>query len=417
MQPTLARSKQSPSRMSRSSCARSTLGRPREVTVGGTSSPGGCLCSCAVFSGYFQCISLHRMCTCCFQEVKCCSSVQVWRSLPGNRLQACVPIANRLSSSLESRTGAVYQLQNRRVLGPLLFVLYTRSLHDILPRSICHQEFADDIIIDTSHPDPHVVTAELSEGITCLADWLEDRGLLLNQGKTQVMFIKPRGVMVVPGIVNCRGAPLVNVLTVKYLGVLIDDDLRWVSHIQHMAVKCRQAIERLWRHRQCLNHAARRMWYVAMVQSKLCYGSNAMFPSLLERSKATTSKLSKASVRAVFGLHNPISTQPLLNELHVSEIMDIMLRKVLVFVYRCLNAHASFLFTHYYTPIASLTDGNHRLTRGQEARLLSVPFFPDPAGRASIQFSGAIGWNLLCPATRMSPSVNIFKALIKSIRT
>ena len=122
------------------------------------------------------------------------------------------------------------------VLGPLLFVLYTCGLHDIhvLPRRICHQEFANDIIIDTSHPDPYVVTAKLSEGITCLADRLEDRGLLLNQSKTQGKFIKPRGVMVVPGIVNCRGAPLVNVSAVKYLGVLIDDDLRWVSHIQHI---------------------------------------------------------------------------------------------------------------------------------------------------------------------------------------
>ena len=303
------------------------------------------------------------------------------------------------------------------VLGPLLFVVYTRDVHDILPRSICHQEFADDIIIDTSHRDPHVVTAKLSESIACLADWLEDRNLHLNQSKTQVMFIKPRGVMVVPGIVNCRVAPLINVSSVKYLGVLIDDDLCWVSHIQHMAVKCWQAIERIWRPRQCLNHAARRIWYVAMVQSKLCYGSNVIFPSLLERGKATISKPSKAGVRAVFGLHNPVSTQPLLNELHVSEITDITFKKVLVFVYRCLNAHASLLFTHHYTPIASLTYGKHRLTRGQEARLLSVPFLPGPAGRASIQFSGAIGWNLLCPATRMSPSVDIFKARIKSIRT
>ena len=185
--------------------------------------------------------------------------------------------------------------------------------------------------------------------------------------------------------------------TVKYLGMLIDDDLCWVSHIQYLKVKCRQAVERLWRHRQCLSRAARRMWHFAMVQSKLCYGSNAIFPSLLERAKATIRKLSKAGGRAVFGLHNPVSTQPLLNELHVSEITDIMFRKVLVFVYRCLNVHASFLFTHYYTPIASLTDGNRRLTRGQEARLLSGPFLPGLAGRASIQFSSVIGLELALP--------------------
>ena len=152
-----------------------------------------------------------------------------------------------------------------------------------------------------------------------------------------------------------------------------------------------------------------------MVQSKLCYGSNAIFPSLLEKGEAAISKLSKAGVRVVFGLHNPVSTQPLLNVLNVCEITDIMFSKAHVFEYRCLNAHASLQFTHYYTPIASLTDGNHQLTRGQEARLLSVPFLPGPAGRVSIQFSGAVACNLLCPATRMSPSVDIFKARIKSI--
>ena len=159
------------------------------------------------------------------------------------------------------------------------------------------------------------------------------------------------------------------------------------------------------------------IWYVAMVQSKLCYDSSAIFSSMLERGKATISKLPKSVVRAVFGLHNPISTQPLQNELLVSEIADTMFRKSLVFVYRCLDAHASSLSTHYYTAIVCVAGGNHRLTRGQEARLLSIPFPPGPAGRASIHFSGAIMWNLLRPAIRMSPSVCIFKALIKSIGT
>ena len=107
------------------------------------------------------------------------------------------------------------------------------------------------------------------------------------------------------------------------------------------------------------------------------------------REKFATSKLSKSVVRAVFGLPNPISTQPLQNELHVSEIADIMFRKALVFVYRCLDAHASSLFTHYYC--YCVTGGNHRRARGQEARLLSTPFRPGPADRASIHFSGAVG--------------------------
>ena len=80
-----------------------------------------------------------------------------------------VKIGLKISSEVTcTRGGGV--TQGSVLQGLLLFVVFTRGLHDILQRSICHQEFADDIIIDTSHPDPHVVTAKLSEGITCLAD-------------------------------------------------------------------------------------------------------------------------------------------------------------------------------------------------------------------------------------------------------
>ena len=57
----------------------------------------------------------------------------------------------------------------------------------MLPRSICHQEFADDIIIDTSHPDSHVVIAKLSEGMHHLPSQLVGR-----QGSTPVSKAKRR---------------------------------------------------------------------------------------------------------------------------------------------------------------------------------------------------------------------------------
>ena len=43
------------------------------------------------------------------------------------------------------------------VLGPLLFILYTSQMSSILPAAVCHQEFADDIIVDFSHCNPATV--------------------------------------------------------------------------------------------------------------------------------------------------------------------------------------------------------------------------------------------------------------------
>ena len=55
------------------------------------------------------------------------------------------------------------------VLGPLLFILYTSSMHSILPSVIHHQEFADDIMFDFSDKDPAVVCTTLSNAVTLLA--------------------------------------------------------------------------------------------------------------------------------------------------------------------------------------------------------------------------------------------------------
>ena len=79
------------------------------------------------------------------------------------------------------------------VLRPLLFVLYTSDISDVIPSIVVYQEFADDIILDFSDSDLDTVCKTLTTAVTRLSDWLSEIGLLPNTGKTQVMVIQPRG--------------------------------------------------------------------------------------------------------------------------------------------------------------------------------------------------------------------------------
>ena len=164
------------------------------------------------------------------------------------------------------------------VLGPLLFVLYTRHLHSILPSNVSHQEFADDVLLDFSHHDPTIVSATLSKAINCLAAWLDNIGLVLNAKKTQVMFVRPRGALPEPPQVSCQGQLLDTVHELKYLGAYVDDALSWRRQVEQVSARCARAIGRLWRHGDSLTLVARRSWYISMVQSTLSYASNAYFP-------------------------------------------------------------------------------------------------------------------------------------------
>ena len=65
----------------------------------------------------------------------------------------------------------------------------------------------------------------LSTAVIALAQWLEDRGLLVNDRKTQVMIIQPRGNSSSPPPVLRGDKPIAIVHSVRYLGVIVGDGL------------------------------------------------------------------------------------------------------------------------------------------------------------------------------------------------
>jgi len=106
------------------------------------------------------------------------------------------------------------------VLGPVLFSLYVRGMDACLPSTLVHQEFADDFLLEASSTSPHTVSQALTTGVSNLATWLDEKGLLLNEKKTTLLVIKPRGLGAAPlPPVFCRQTQLTVHTHAKYLGV------------------------------------------------------------------------------------------------------------------------------------------------------------------------------------------------------
>ena len=82
-------------------------------------------------------------------------------------------------------------VQQGSVLGPILFVLYTQPLSEIVHHhSLCHHSFSDDNKLYISQSKYIIQSTQCC--ISGLKDWMTNNKLQLNKNKTDMIFISPR---------------------------------------------------------------------------------------------------------------------------------------------------------------------------------------------------------------------------------
>ena len=100
----------------------------------------------------------------------------------------------RCGNTVSTPTSCSRGVPQGSVLGPLLFLLYTRKVPEVLSatKTIKSVLFADDILIYCSEKTPTTLAACLFEAATRLTTWLAERGLCINVNKTKAMFLPPK---------------------------------------------------------------------------------------------------------------------------------------------------------------------------------------------------------------------------------
>ena len=126
-------------------------------------------------------------------------------------------------------------------------------------------------------------------------------------------------------------------------------------------------------------------------------------PSLSKTLLSRVEKVAKSGIRAVFRVKRHNAGAPLRHRLIVKPIAQLCREKSLLFVFRCLEGLSS--------PLFSTSNIKHGTSRGQVTRLLQVPFLRGPFRRKSIQFVGAILWNMLPPLARSIHNLLLLKQL------
>ena len=144
------------------------------------------------------------------------------------------------------------------VLGPILLVLYTSLLSDIIVNhSVNHQIFADDIQLQKSAPLSEVtsLTKELNACTDDIKTWMTKNQLKLNDNKTEGLLfpfkssLKPCTVSLPDSItLVSRNIPFSD--SARNLGFILDSELSMKKHVikicqtAYFKLKCMSSIRR-----------------------------------------------------------------------------------------------------------------------------------------------------------------------------
>ena len=93
--------------------------------------------------------------------------------------------------------------------------------------------FADDFTLYCAKKSPHEAGRAVSDTLGNVADALEMKGLSLSPEKTVAMFITHRSTTDIPAV-TCNCTPIKTVTQARLLGVIVDDQLSWREHVNHL---------------------------------------------------------------------------------------------------------------------------------------------------------------------------------------
>lgn len=230
-------------------------------------------------------------------------------------------------------------------LGPLLFLIY---INNIVKINISGELFlfADDTAVLFKGANWKEVFNSISRDIKIIKTWFDQNVLSMNISKTKYLPISLRKVAEPPAdlkvVVHCCGDPdaarcgcqvIERVDHYKYLGVIIDSQLRWEKHITVVKSKLRKCIYIFKQLRDILNINELKMVYYAYVHSILEYGIiswGGAYRSIIE----PLSVVQKAILKIILYKNYDYPTELLFKEAGLLSIRQIFIKHMLIFTKR-----------------------------------------------------------------------------------
>lgn len=268
------------------------------------------------------------------------------------------------------------------VLGPLLFITYTSDLPGSVKSSIV-QLFADDTQIlhyfDSS--EIHTANTLVNNDLRSIFEYSKEHNLSINPSKTKAVLFcsKTKRTFVENSLeLELDGIKIPLSTEVKNLGLVIDQSLRFKTHIKMLIQRCHVKMRLLYLNRYILNFKMRKKLCESSILSTLNYCNNVYYPCLDKISQNQLQYIQNKCCRYIFNLKKYDHVSLFIAQLQWLKINKLFQLNFLTLLYRLLKTETpTYLFEKIQlrTSVHNLNIRHNTLTMPHHSSAMFVRSF------------------------------------------
>jgi exonuclease III len=253
-----------------------------------------------------------------------------------------------------------YGVPQGSILGPLLFLCYITGMPGIVndQASVCL--YADDANIIFSGKSVEDVEITSAIGLSSINDYLNSYNLILNASKSVVIpfTTKQRRNQLACPSVAINGEILVTENSTRFLGLLVDCNLSWDSHVCHIMKKISPGLYALRQMSGVCSIQTLKSIYHAVIHSHLAYGL-CIYGSTSKKNLDKILKQQKRAIRIMLKLGRSESVRIAFSQLRILTIYGQYIYDVIMFFKKQSNVLRNQ--THNYNTRYGRITERHRL--------------------------------------------------------
>ena len=262
---------------------------------------------------------------------------------------------NTTESTLHNITCGVPQ---GSVLGPLLFIIYTNDLPNALKHSRCIL-FADDTTVYLADPNINTVLNNMSIDLNALTEWFRANKLSLNIAKTNYMIFTNAPQNIPQHTLQIGTETIVKVECIKFLGIMIDQNMKWLDHIAYCKSKLASGLYTLNASKRMLSCEHLKSLYYTLIHPHLNYGT-MLWASTSTSQVQKLQILQNKAVRAITLSKYNASATPIYKNLKILPINGMFKLQLGKLMYRHSNNSLPTPLLKLFTPNRDIHSHNTR---------------------------------------------------------